>query len=495
MRRLFLLIILQMAMLSASVYAYEDLKLNYIPTNDSVKWCHLTPQGDIVLCGTKYGEDSIKIYFHRVSDGQLLGVSAPFSTNCLFARFADCFVVRHVGAMEGIDYQTGKSLWILGNALDVSEKQLRSWKNWPQDGTFVHPLQQNDTLFICLCTDYKKGDSTKEVLDHVGNNTKCICYSAKTGQTLWEKPFNSNNYIEFLGMVDGSRYFCRNNKFAYRNYGMLDLSTGDYYSQTGPIFDHQFFINFQYLAGRSFLVEMGALKCFDSDLNVLWKASLPKFKMSGCRLYALGDTLVMVNYGAKRVSMNSLVPFGKPFVAAFDMNSGKRLFLQQLSKSKECFYRADVSSKKVSVLSGRHMVNVYLSDGHKEHMQWKPVPHGEPLVLSHNEFFNINAGRNFFVRLGQGFDCVVDSDVNAYRYFADSEPKQIATHASLYSIRHTLENGNLCIQGGADDGDCWIITPEGKALYHIPELGNILICEKNTLLFTSYERKVGYFCF
>ncbi|MBP5345014.1 MAG: hypothetical protein J6Y99_02245, partial [Bacteroidales bacterium] len=62
-------------------------------------------------------------------------------------------------------------------------------------------------------------------------------------------------------------------------------------------------------------------------------------------------------------------------------------------------------------------------------------------------------------------------------------------------IRRTLENGNLCIQGGADDGDCWIITPEGKALYHIPELGNILICEKNTLLFTSYERKVGYFCF
>ncbi len=76
MRRLFLLIILQMAMLSASVYAYEDLKLNYIPTNDSVKWCHLTPQGDIVLCGTKYGEDSSRYIFTA-------------------SQMASCWVYRH----------------------------------------------------------------------------------------------------------------------------------------------------------------------------------------------------------------------------------------------------------------------------------------------------------------------------------------------------------------------------------------------------------------
>lgn len=494
-KSLFLLvIILQSVVMSFRSYAIENLPLHYIPTNDSVRWARLTPKGDIVIYETKFGPDSVKMYFHRVSDGMLLGESVLNKLINERIRLEDNLLVSHLGAIDVVDYQTGKTLWSKGDALQLLKEEYDNLQYWPQDGSFVHPVFWNDSVIVCLKNDYKKGASVNHFSIKEGWKFGCVGYSAKTGQVLWEKNFTPNDYLDFLGETDGSKFFCRNNKFAYRKYCLLDLASGELKSQTLPIFDHQVLVDYQYIADHLFLVEMNMLKCFDSNMDVVWRAHLPQGKMSSCSLHTVGDTLVLVNYGSanRKRPISQLVPCGKPFVAAFDMKSGKRLFLKKLSQSKECFYSVVVSPQKVSALSLSHMANVYLSDGHKEEMQYHPVSKSNPYILTFNDLYSINEGHNYFVRLGEGFDCVLDKNMNSYRYFGDSDPRQIASHATLYSVRHTLENGNLCIQGGADDGDCWVITPEGKPLYHVPESGRYISGKKNTILFLSHEGMLGY---
>lgn len=88
------------------------------------------------------------------------------------------------------------------------------------------------------------------------------------------------------------------------------------------------------------------LLCLDNELKMKWGYPLPDNLTSHSQLFDYGDRLYMINYGSGyRANLRYLssvyekkmmeVNIGRPFIACFDRNTGKNIYLNQLTKKKD----------------------------------------------------------------------------------------------------------------------------------------------------------------
>ena len=81
--------------------------------------------------------------------------------------------------------------------------------------------------------------------------------------------------------------------------------------------------------GQIFLADGEDLYCMDEDLNVLWFSQLPKDKTSAMRIRIDGDRITLLSTGIGYLEGCSY-EVGKPFVAQFDLTTGKPYFIKSL---------------------------------------------------------------------------------------------------------------------------------------------------------------------
>ena len=118
-----------------------------------------------------------------------------------------------------------------------------------------------------------------------------------------------------------------------------------------------------YMAGANEVVRL------DHQGNPIWRTKLPKAKTSHSMLTVFDDLLVMVNQGLATIrfyGMKVKVKWGKPFIAAFDINSGDMIYFHERSKHADYILDALVKDGFVYVVladkEGHQSVEKYMID-------------------------------------------------------------------------------------------------------------------------------------
>lgn len=111
-----------------------------------------------------------------------------------------------------------------------------------------------------------------------------------------------------------------------------------------------------------YLADKKSIARLDYNGNVIWKTILPKGQASKSNLFFNGNKLCMVNAGL--ASYNSdVVSFGKPFIAAFDKDTGKKEFLNSIVYKKEQINDNLMRQDTIYLLSKKRIFKYALKNG------------------------------------------------------------------------------------------------------------------------------------
>lgn len=146
------------------------------------------------------------------------------------------------------------------------------------------------------------------------------------------------------------------------------------------------------------------LLCLDEQLKMKWGYPLPEELTSNSELFTYDDRLYMINYGcgyrgnfrdcsSAYEKMMMAVNIGRPFIACFDKNTGKNIYLNQLTKKKDKIEDACIKEDRntLYLLFDDGMSFCQLADSTEiEVSPWDEKANGKLQGFLRNFFYTIN---------------------------------------------------------------------------------------------------------
>jgi len=218
--------------------------------------------------------------------------------------------------LEGIDLNTGKVLWKreVDRAYGMNDI-----------------VALNDSVILILAD----GVHAVDLKTGVGWD-----YNAKTGKKDYSATIAANIFSFGLGMLTGS------DPQIYTGHDLYTDMVSNVLTDSSGI----------YLANKLSVVKLS------HNGFVFWERKLPSGLAGKSSLFLKGNQLIMVNWGFAYMN-GEQVHYGKPFVAAFDCNSGKQNFLQTIDYRNERINAFDLRQDTIYMLSKNRIFKYSLKSG------------------------------------------------------------------------------------------------------------------------------------
>lgn len=304
----------------------------------------------------------------------------------------------------------------------------------------------------------------------------------KTNKVDWKSKFVSAQDLDFgwqlndsvilivgdglhaINVNDGSGWFIK-----------LASEVGAYYPvnvYSSPLIDS----SFVYMAGSKEIVKV------DHFGKEIWRTELPAKKMSHSFLGVFKDYLVLVNQGIAPVCpypyQTFLMPWGRPFFAAFDINTGDLLYTHERSKNAD--YVLDAINKEDDL----YMI-LADQEGHQSIERYM-ISTGSlvakksfsPMVVESSGGMKSFVGPRVYIKQDSSFVRLNNMDTLGVFVFCengalhvDSELKdgEYISFEDLYVYRG--RHGNLCFY--SHKGKTVVVDSDGKevAILDFPKVG------------------------
>lgn len=184
-----------------------------------------------------------------------------------------------------------------------------------------------------------------------------------------------------------------------------------------------------FFASKDQLVKIGA------DGQVVWKTELPQDKASMSRLYLRKGVLYMINLG--RAYYNGVQEeYGKPFLAAFDANTGKSLYVNYLGEDKSYINDYKVTGNDILILFRDGISKYRLSDGTLLGEKiMDPETYGDGLSFVGEQVYNASQSNYVsMVKSDTSHYYVFSPELNIWRLNQDMSVNNQVKSDSLYTV-------------------------------------------------------------
>lgn len=237
--------------------------------------------------------------------------------------------------------------------------------------------------------------------------------------------------------------------------------------------------------------------CLDTTLNVVWKTEFPNIKASRSQLFVQDNKLFMLNYGYGLREGVSAKKYGRPFIACYDLQSGKELFFNRLSLKKDMIEDALRTDDALYMLFDDGMAYQELTDSVVNIVSWDTKQYGKLKGILSRTLYVANSDTTAFQQLTfDGEHCLVYTDQGViYEVNKDLNIGNTYQPESIYIPNFQLKD-YLCIGNG---DDFWFIHEMGMPIAHLEtdfKKGRVidnkllLLTENNQFLFIDLDEAI-----
>jgi hypothetical protein len=258
-----------------------------------------------------------------------------------------------------LNYETGEDLWNSNNTI-----------------YYVNPKQMVGAGYRSSTTD--------------GNTNMFEGFDLNTGNLIWKREikrdYNLNDFIPLNDSVilisadglhsinlktgDGWDYDTHTGKKDYTNTilsNLVGLTASallqtDYEITTGYDVVTDVLSNVLVDSTSIYMADKESLVCLDFYGNIIWKTNLPKKLVSKSSLFFKDNLICMVNDGFASYNGRS-ISYGKPFIAAFNKEDGKKVFLNALGYKNDQVASFQLQQDTLLLLSKNRVFKYSLKDG------------------------------------------------------------------------------------------------------------------------------------
>ena len=193
----------------------------------------------------------------------------------------------------------------------------------------------------------------------------------KSGKVLWQRDFAPENTFDDLWPLSDSVYIVRASGLH-----TVNVHTGKGWDYEGITLNENFKRVGNYVFGvkgiqsnviidslHIYFATKEKISCLTQEGEILWSTALPINKTSKSRIFLHNNILYMINYGYVNFSSQKH-PYGAPYIAAFDLQTGTELFFTTIVVEKEKpIVHFDVESDTCFLLFKDRIDKYNLSDG------------------------------------------------------------------------------------------------------------------------------------
>lgn len=313
---------------------------NYRPNNYEAVGRNLMTNRDIMAYKQDFGAEIQRTLFDTINNMAL--VTVPSGTYSALRQWIDMKV-----SCFDLDSQEVKWSKVLNPNRQSIHKVGRNLIMYDKDklcildpktgqekvdvGRKVEIAMFNSKEDWCMCYNLRRGQKRIKA-------KKFRCFDMNTGEELWQRDLDLTYKTEISIRLDDSIYLfvgngihavnrkdgtgwdlnMKTNRFYYHPVGALSevVDIADVYSRI--IRDSTALL----MAGSEQIVK------FNPQGNVIWSADLPSDKTSRSLVCCDDDRVLLVNQGYASTDYG-LVTYGRPFIAAFDWNTGEMFYLYE----------------------------------------------------------------------------------------------------------------------------------------------------------------------
>ena len=231
-----------------------------------------------------------------------------------------------------LDSQTGEEKIDVGRKVQVA--MYHSMEDW------------------CICYNIRRGEKRIKAKDF-------RCFDMNTGEVLWHRDLDLTYETEVSFNLDDSIFlFVGNgihsvNKTDGTGWDLAMKTHRFYYHPIGVFSEIVDIANVhsRILRDSTSLLMAGAEQIVKFDLqgNVIWSTDLPSEKTSHSLVCCDDERVLLVNQGYTTTDYG-LVTYGRPFIAAFDWNTGNMLYLHERQMYADYAFDAQNNKEALFVL-------------------------------------------------------------------------------------------------------------------------------------------------
>lgn len=456
---------------------------------------------------------------------------------CISFREKDGKYLKNKGAIAFYDVKENKMLWAQamnfsktnvaycisegvltysGNKISLLNKETGQ-KQWE---TTLFPIHIDDSLGIML-----------GYVSHTASKLRAI--NLKTGEEIWkQKVTHQYGWNQILELEEGNRLIVADelHKLNFTTGEMLTyngkpgaydtkaallqglaavavgvagsaMSGGGYYYSAIPVANNTITgLNSNILNCDSlyYWADKEHIVCLDTNLNEIWKTEFPDTKGSQSKLFMQNEKLFMINYGyGFRQGGSSRKKYGHPFIACYDPQNGKEIFLNRLSVKKDMVESALLTGNALYLIFDDGVAYQELTDSIVNITPWDTKEYGKLQELLPGGFFAANQDKTVFRPLIVDEEhCLVYSDKGTvYEISRDLSIDNTYKPEQIYGINIELKD-YFCVSG---KNDHWFIHETGMPIAHLQVgikkgrvIGNklLLLDNEHRLLFVDLEEAV-----
>jgi len=247
-----------------------------------------------------------------------------------------------------------------------------------------------------------------------------------------------------------------------------------------------------------YIADRDRVSCVDTLLNPKWTCNFLDNVASHSELFVNGDRLYMLNmgYGLKNDSIQ--VKRGKPFLASYDIHTGKQIYMNMLSPKKDTIQGAIATKDAFFIISDSALVYQNVVDTTVSRHDWNVKKYGKLCKFVTDTVYAIDSIKgNFTPICFDGANCPVYSH-NGHLYIVDKDFNIKADYPkNLIYTPYVSMKDYFCVNKG---DDFWFIHKFGLPVIHFNTgirhsefLGNklALLTDKNDLIYIDLDKVIN----
>lgn len=247
-----------------------------------------------------------------------------------------------------------------------------------------------------------------------------------------------------------------------------------------------------------YIADRDRVSCVDTLLNPKWTCDFPENVASHSELFVNGDRLYMLNMGYGLRNDSIQIKRGKPFLASYDIHTGKQIYLNMLSLKNDTIQGAVATNDAFFILSDSSLVYQNVVDTTVSRQDWNMKKYGKLCKFVTDTVYAIDSIKgNFTPIYFDRTNCPVYS-TNGHLYIVDKDLNIKADYPkSLIYKPYVSMKDYFCVNKG---DDFWLINKLGLPVIHFNSgirhsefVGNklALLTDKNDLLFIDLDKVIN----
>ncbi len=247
-----------------------------------------------------------------------------------------------------------------------------------------------------------------------------------------------------------------------------------------------------------YIADRDKVSCVDTLLKPRWTSEIPHHLASHSILLVNDDRLYMLNMGYGLKNSSRRVKRGKPFLASYDIHTGKQIFMNMLSPKKDMIEGAIAAEDAFFMLFDDGLAYQNVVDTTVSRHRWDVDKYGKLYQFVTDTVYVINSMKgNFTPVYFDGANCPVYSD-NGHLYIVDKDLNIKADYPDNLIYRPCIRMKDYyCVNKGYD---FWVIHKIGLPITHFNTfvrhgeyIGNklTLLTDNNDLLFIDLDKAIN----